>query len=1011
MYGPATRIPVMCRTALPLTNSRKIARWLASGGNLELRLNTDGTISLLDYLGAVKGTTTTSLIQNEWSTIGWEVNVYAGTVKVYMDGVEEISATPTMHEYYSLSIGCVGTESQAIDLIFDDIANAISDDSCVVPANGKVLAPMVPVAGTQSYNQWIGSYSDVDEIPHTDDTDYIYDANHYNYRESYPVSNPLPSGEPHNGFCTTNVVKLFAGSYSPTRIGFVAAGTPYIVTHDGNGPLHYALCAVHCRSDLGLTWAQIDAMQVLIQTDAALQNTKYVTQLMMHIDQPLDAPNAPTSLLPTGDILEQRPTFGGDYSQGDAGVMAAAQVQIWNSAATVLIWDSGSVTNTGSRFQILDTYSLTRGTSYKWKARCKDSNGIWGDWTSLQTILIGSAPTTPTDCDPTGGENLYGDQTPLLSWTHNDPNSDAQSGARVELRENVSDNLVSGYPKTLAAILDAFAGSGAIANDDSEPSGKAWTQEGTWSRLDDAVRCTALNARYRASLWQDMGSADGKVYCRLKYAGAAALNGIAFRIKDFTGSDEDYLYVYLFADATYGGVIRLGKCVSGSQSTIETSSGIDMVIGGWYPVEIRFVGDQVSVYVNGIQAIAPQTITDHEEETGVGLYAEEAHATDTRWDDFIATAAAAEDEEHETATALDYGTAYKWKVKTRDGYLLGAESAYNIFMPVLSPTVTIDFPAEDESVVTPTPQTQWTYSGTLNQNKYRTIIYDSALETVIYDSGIVASSNEYHDIPTGYLHTGNTYKLKVYVWDTDDTQAESTGWRTFTTAWTPPAVIANVALTPVISGNPHMQIDWDESGLEFVEYLIYRRKVGTSAWTRMVAITTKATTTYKDYLVPLNEDSQYKVTQVELISGDEVESGDSSTPSDSVDVAGMIVLHDLTDATSYALFSITISRSFDRRRDQKEVLYWGRTAPVLEIGKANYRRFKVSWALREADEGTLDDLQALYESNEKLCYRDSRSTKIFCNMDKGYRYHHRRPSGLRGELHLIEAQYTEEVSA
>lgn len=172
---------------------------------------------------------------------------------------------------------------------------------------------------------------------------------------------------------------------------------------------------------------------------------------------PQAAPNPPTTITPSGLQNTLTPTVSGTYNQGTGAAEAAYQYEIRQGGVT--IYQSGDVTATAiATGQAYGTNnpsdtpatppSLAWGTSYEIRARSKDANAAYSAWTAWQAFSTNAAPTTPTNLAPSGA--VTGDTTPTLSWTHNDPNSDAQTEADIELRKVSDDSVVTGYgPKTL----------------------------------------------------------------------------------------------------------------------------------------------------------------------------------------------------------------------------------------------------------------------------------------------------------------------------------------------------------------------------------------------------------------------------------------------------------------------------------------------------------------------------------------------------------------------------------
>ncbi len=175
---------------------------------------------------------------------------------------------------------------------------------------------------------------------------------------------------------------------------------------------------------------------------------------------PAAAPNPPTGLTPTGLQNTLTPTVAGVYSQGLGGTESAFQYEVRQGTTT--IYQSGDVATAIATGQAYGTNNpsdtpatppaLAWGTAYQIRARSKDNAATYSDWTAWQDFNTNAAPTTPTGMAPTGGA-ITSDQTPTLSWVHNDPDTppDAQTAVDVEMYDNTAAAYVTGYnPKTLA---------------------------------------------------------------------------------------------------------------------------------------------------------------------------------------------------------------------------------------------------------------------------------------------------------------------------------------------------------------------------------------------------------------------------------------------------------------------------------------------------------------------------------------------------------------------------------
>jgi hypothetical protein len=130
------------------------------------------------------------------------------------------------------------------------------------------------------------------------------------------------------------------------------------------------------------------------------------------------APNAPTSLDPTGDEVVEvlTPILSGTFSDPNVGdAMSGYQIQVYEDDGTTLVWDTGTIAKVGTSFskQYAGT-TLIYGDFYKWKARTKDSSSAWGPYSSLQRFQVVD-DTPPAAID--GLSATAGDASITLDWT------------------------------------------------------------------------------------------------------------------------------------------------------------------------------------------------------------------------------------------------------------------------------------------------------------------------------------------------------------------------------------------------------------------------------------------------------------------------------------------------------------------------------------------------------------------------------------------------------------------
>lgn len=164
---------------------------------------------------------------------------------------------------------------------------------------------------------------------------------------------------------------------------------------------------------------------------------------------PNTLPGVPTGILPAGLQNTLTPTIKGTYQVGGStGSEAAFQYQIQQEALT--IYSSADVAVALATGQVYGgSPALAWGTAYSVRVRSKDSAGGYSDWSAWVNFNTNAAPLAPSNVSPGGGA-IIGTSTPLISWTHSDPDGDAQTAADIDLYDVTAGASVSGYgPKTL----------------------------------------------------------------------------------------------------------------------------------------------------------------------------------------------------------------------------------------------------------------------------------------------------------------------------------------------------------------------------------------------------------------------------------------------------------------------------------------------------------------------------------------------------------------------------------
>lgn len=122
----------------------------------------------------------------------------------------------------------------------------------------------------------------------------------------------------------------------------------------------------------------------------------------------------------------------------------AVEVEVYNSAGTTRLYNT---TITGLSVPPNGTYTLPEwhadfswSTGYSWRARFRDENNVWGDWSPLRALVTNSVPNIPTNLFPASSEFYTGLQ---FRGSIDDPNGDNIAAAEMEIIKVSDGTLVA----------------------------------------------------------------------------------------------------------------------------------------------------------------------------------------------------------------------------------------------------------------------------------------------------------------------------------------------------------------------------------------------------------------------------------------------------------------------------------------------------------------------------------------------------------------------------------------
>lgn len=513
------------------------------------------------------------------------------------------------------------------------------------------------------------------------------------------------------------------------------------------------------------------------------------------------APNAPTSLSPTGNAVVSSgtaPVVSGTRSDPDSGdYITGYQIVVYEDNGTTVIQDTGKITVSGTPTTFARTLALNGSHKYvKWKARTWDKKGVAGAYSAQQRFYVNSVPSTPAA--PTVDLD---DLTPQIAGSFSD-SGDTMAAIQIEVTDNASP-----YTSRWA--------SGDIAK-----SGTSWTHDYAGSALSWGV---AYRARYRVkdshgaysswSAWktftlvQPVGPSNmtprttnprlNDLTPDLTVGHSSSFRNEAIQVYAANSLSSTLLWNKAKDGADYAAVTSKVRTYAGTALTwgqhiwwramIELNDGTDTLWSPLYELRLNAAptaptgltpsgGHVLSTLTPTFQWVFTDPDVDQGDSQATYTIEVANNATGVVVATLTGTTAA---ERLYNGAALVWETTYKWRIKVTDA--MGLESAYSswqVFKVSQPPSAALTAPSSGGTVTESTPTIDWAFTspGGKAQYAYRLRVFDrgpTALpwapeeEIQVYDSGTVLSADTQQDLPYGILEDDRTYRWEVEVTDTD----------------------------------------------------------------------------------------------------------------------------------------------------------------------------------------------------------------------------------------------------
>lgn len=701
-------------------------------------------------------------------------------------------------------------------------------------------------------------------------------------------------------------------------------------------------------------------------------------------------------------------TFQGRYSHDSGLGMDRVQVRVYQ--AGTLIRTSAEITKVvassappGTLFSATQTevgVTLQWGGDYTYSMRARTtSNGLWSNWTSQRSFNTNAKPNKPESLDPSGSEGVT--PYPLLQMTMTDADDSTATG--------------------LVANADILS---ILASNNSSFNGNVTN----WAAVNAAGVTAALT--YDAAIDQDLVGGSGKINISASTAASGVLvtRGRNDKIYPVVGGESYYAQSYVRTDQAnlWGAVFIDWFSDAGATAFISTS----------------FVADAGTIntfILHTITATAPSNALSAK--IGFGAKSNAANQLGNIWGDFVITpsyntryrrAMAYQGggiwTYQSTSTDLPANGTYRWRARGFDGTINGDFSNDATFILSTGPVVSMLTPTANQVLTTNTPTITWS---TTDQQRFQVFIWeDTSLGAnggstpvsgdLLFDSGEVVSTISSYLLPSGVLHNGEWYRIRVQVWNSVS-QVGISPHRQFSVNYGLVTPITNVFASgysmqfdPCPSG---ILVTWDESfypASEHNAYGIYRREATQPVSYNLLIgkLVNVGQTSFLDYQPASGVEYIYTITQMVKIGSDIIESVGSSVQASVMLCATVINAAD--DGDSYRVVAEFWSdRGSETNTDGDNITPWGSTKPTTFFGSAYFKTLRFTARFVNTYYATIQQMSnasdTLLARRGIVCFRDPKGRKIFGVLAKVSEQDEAMGTLRAITYELTETNYTEAV--
>lgn len=606
------------------------------------------------------------------------------------------------------------------------------------------------------------------------------------------------------------------------------------------------------------------------------------------------APNTPTALSPSGTLVstDTTPQLLSSFADSNETLPNGAsydklskyEVQVRRTSDSVTMWTPGTFTATATEQtnrQVNRTYAgtaLVAGVSYQHRHRHQDLAGAWSAWSAWTSFTINAGGTVVTTSATFNGKQNSQTPSPFAAtWSHPNPlNADRAIVRILDANSNVVQTMTQASPVTVSV-----ANGGTIS--------VTWAQTGFTALARGGIGYKwQMQARDTGAAWSPWSSsvaftvnATPNTPSSLSPTGSAALTSAPLLSASATDPDDTLGTATVTAEIlradgtsvsrtmTYNATSKKyeKQTVVGVNEVQRITRGGTATAGTFtitVPANVRGAQSTTAAIAAAATASQIQSALELLPNVGVGrvsvtggplttattvniTFLMELSATDlaqiTVTNSLTGTSPTLTPSTVTAGVTGDWAgfQTLQWRAQASDGTSSSAFSAYSTFLYGAGPAVTVTAPADEATVTTATYRVTWTVPSGGPQAKYQVVLTEvDAFDVPIvggttYDSGLVTSTNLFHDVPSGIFRNGERYQVVVSVTNATPLTGASQPQQ-FNVTFTPPATIigfvASALTLHAATDSDAVRLDWQPTTLpadQFIAYDLYRTALGPAA--------------------------------------------------------------------------------------------------------------------------------------------------------------------------------------